>query len=34
MSEPRAIAVVVENHYIATPEGVFARQGMGHPYAY
>jgi glycosyltransferase involved in cell wall biosynthesis len=34
MSRERVIAVVVENHYIATPQGVFARQGMGHPYAY
>lgn len=30
----RAVVVVVENHYIATPRGVYARQGMGHPYAY
>jgi phosphatidyl-myo-inositol dimannoside synthase len=34
MKRERVIAVVVENHYIATPQGVFARQGMGHPYAY
>lgn len=34
MSERRIIVIVVEHHYIATPRGVYAVQGLGLPYAY
>lgn len=33
-AERGIVAVVVEDHYVQTPAGIFARRGMGHPYSY